>query len=65
RELDAHPLRVGLSAEVTVDIRHADGKVLAAGPARAAAQTTVYDNVAHAADAEADKVIAANLGTAH
>ncbi|TAL72481.1 MAG: HlyD family efflux transporter periplasmic adaptor subunit [Rhodanobacter sp.] len=64
RQLDAHPLRVGLSAAVTVDIRHTDGKLLAAGPARPAAETSVYDHVAHAADAEADQIIAANLGPA-
>jgi len=64
KELDKHPLRVGLSADVTVDIRHDQGKVLAAGPALPAAETTVYDRVASQADAEADKVIRANLGDA-
>ena len=61
RELDQHPLRVGLSADVTVDISHDQGKVLAAGPAQPAAETKVYDQIASQADAEADKVIAANL----
>jgi membrane fusion protein (multidrug efflux system) len=65
KELDKHPLRVGLSADVTVDIRHDQGKLLAAGPALPAAQTTVYDGIASAADAEADKVIRANLGKSH
>ncbi|MBD8879474.1 MULTISPECIES: HlyD family secretion protein [Rhodanobacter] len=62
KELDQHPLRVGLSADVTVDISQDQGKVLAAGPAQPAAETSVYDNIASQADAEADKVIAANLG---
>ena len=61
KELDQHPLRVGLSADVTVDISRDQGKVLAAGPAQPAAETSVYDAVANQADAEADKVIAANL----
>ena len=61
RELDQHQLRVGLSADVTVDISHDQGKVLAAGPAQPAAETKVYDQIASQADAEADKVIAANL----
>jgi len=65
KELDKHPLRVGLSADVTVDIRHDQGKLLAAGPALPAAQTTVYDGIASAADAEADKVIRANVGKSH
>jgi membrane fusion protein (multidrug efflux system) len=46
-----------------VDISQDQGKVLAAGPAQPAAETDVYDNIASQADAEADKVIAANLGT--
>ena len=64
KELDRHPLRVGLSADVTVDIRDDHGKVLANGPAQPAAETDVYDQVASQAGAEADKVIAANLGAA-
>ena len=62
KELDQHPLRVGLSADVTVDISHDQGKVLAAGPAVPAAETTVYDRIASQADTEAEKVIEANLG---
>jgi len=62
KELDQHPLRVGLSADVTVDVSQDQGAVLAAGPAQPAAETSVYDAIASQADAEADKVIAANLG---
>jgi membrane fusion protein (multidrug efflux system) len=61
-ELDQHPLRVGLSADVTVDITNDKGPVLASAPAQAPAETSVYDQVAAQADAEADKVIRANLG---
>lgn len=63
KELDQHPLRVGLSADVTVDISHDQGKVLSSGPAQPAAETNVYDHVASQAEAEADRVIAANLGS--
>ncbi len=63
RELDQHPLRVGLSTEVTVDIRDDKGSVLsAAADTTPAAQTSVYDKVASQADAEAARIIRANLG---
>ena len=62
KELDEHPLRVGLSADVTVDISHDQGKVLAATPAQQpVAQTDVYTQMAAKADAEAEQVIRANL----
>ena len=61
-ELDKHPLRIGLSTTVTVDITHDDGRVLAAAPAnQPVAQTTVYEQMASKADAEAEQVIRANL----
>jgi membrane fusion protein, multidrug efflux system len=60
--LDKHPLRIGLSADVTVDIRDDKGSVLANTPAQQpVAQTTVYDQMASKADAEADRIISANL----
>jgi membrane fusion protein, multidrug efflux system len=62
RELDRHPLRVGLSADVTVDIRDDRGNVLANTPTRTpTAQTDVYDQMASQAEAEAERVIRANL----
>ena len=61
-ELDKHPLRVGLSADVTVDITDDKGPVLAAAPQQPPAETSVYDQVAAQADAEAEKIIRANLG---
>ena len=63
-ELDKHPLRVGLSADVTVDITDDKGPVLAAAPQQPPAETSVYDQVAAQADAEAEKIIRANLGAA-
>ncbi len=65
QELDKHPLRIGLSADVTVDISDDKGSVLANKPARQpVAQTTVYDQMASKADAEADRIISANLSHA-
>jgi membrane fusion protein, multidrug efflux system len=62
QELDKHPLRIGLSADVTVDIRDDKGSMLANTPAQQpVAQTTVYDQMASKADAEADRIISANL----
>ena len=61
-ELDQHPLRVGLSTDVTVDITNDKGPALASAPSQPAAQTSVYDEVAAQADAEAEKIIQANLG---
>ena len=61
-ELDQHPLRVGLSADVTVDISNDQGPVLAATAQQPPAETSVYDQVAAQADTEAEKIISANLG---
>ena len=62
KELDKHPLRIGLSTDVTVDIRHDQGSVLANTPTQQpVAQTDVYDQMASKADAEAERIIRANL----
>ncbi|HTV86599.1 MAG TPA: HlyD family efflux transporter periplasmic adaptor subunit [Dyella sp.] len=61
-ELDKHPLRIGLSADVTVDITNDKGPLLAGAPQQAPAETSVYDQVASQADAQAEKIIRANLG---
>lgn len=62
RELARHPLRVGLSAEVTVDIRNDQGPVLAATASSApVTETDVYEKVASQADAEAERIIRKNL----
>jgi membrane fusion protein (multidrug efflux system) len=65
QDLDKHPLRVGLSTEVTIDITDDRGAALAQAPSdKPLAQTSVYDQMASKADAEADQVIQANLGKA-
>jgi len=61
-ELDKHPLRVGLSTDVTVDISNDKGPELSSAPTQPPAETSVYDQVAAQADAEAEKIIRANLG---
>jgi membrane fusion protein (multidrug efflux system) len=64
-ELDKHPLRIGLSSDVTIDITNDKGLVLApqGGEHPPVAQTSVYEQMASKADAEADKVIQANLAS--
>ncbi|MBQ4853967.1 efflux RND transporter periplasmic adaptor subunit [Rhodanobacter sp. B2A1Ga4] len=62
QELDKHPLRIGLSTDVTVDISHDQGSVLANTPTQQpVAQTDVYEQMASKADAEAERIIRANL----
>lgn len=65
RELARHPLRVGLSTAVTVDIRDDSGAMLSPADATApAAQTKVYEHLTRDADAEAARIIDANLDAA-
>jgi membrane fusion protein (multidrug efflux system) len=65
RQLDQHPLRVGLSTTVTVDIGNDRGPVLAQAPTQQpTAQTNVYDQLTGQADAEAAQIIRANLPAA-
>jgi membrane fusion protein (multidrug efflux system) len=62
KELDKHPLRVGLSTDVTVDITDDKGPVLAQAPAQQpVAETRVYDRMMGKADDEARHIIQANL----
>ncbi|MET0618608.1 MAG: efflux RND transporter periplasmic adaptor subunit [Luteibacter sp.] len=64
KDLDKHPLRIGLSTDVTLDIGDDNGDVLAKSPSTTpVAQTTVYDEVAAKADAAADEIVRKNLGT--
>jgi len=64
-ELKAHPLRVGLSMEVEVDVAQQDGPVLAQAPREhAVAQTSVFDALQKDADAQVRRIIDANLGRA-
>jgi membrane fusion protein (multidrug efflux system) len=63
KDLDKHPLRIGLSTDVTVDITDDAGDVLAKSPSTTpVAQTKVYDDVAAKADAAADVIVRKNLG---
>jgi membrane fusion protein, multidrug efflux system len=63
RDLDRSPLRVGLSATVTVDTANRNGPVLANKPAdKPVGVTQVYDQDLAKANAEADAIVGANLG---
>jgi len=62
-QLDANPLRVGLSMDATVDVSEQGGKTLADAPrAAAVAHTAVFENQDDGADAEVRRVIAVNSG---
>ncbi|MBP7566206.1 MAG: efflux RND transporter periplasmic adaptor subunit [Burkholderiaceae bacterium] len=64
-EVAAHPLRVGLSMDVEVDVSDTSGKTLADAPRDApAAHTEVYAQADAGADAEVRRIITANLGRA-
>ena len=65
KEVAAHPLRIGLSMDVKVDVGLAEGRQLSE-VARTApvAQTAVFDHLNADADAEVQRIIAANLGRA-
>jgi membrane fusion protein (multidrug efflux system) len=65
KETAAHPLRVGLSMDVKVDVSKTDGRMLAdASDRQAHSSTTVFDDSNAAADADVKKIIAANVGRA-
>ena len=62
-ELKAHPLRVGLSMAVEVDVRQQDGAMLAQAPRTDAERsTTVFDALQTEAEARVARIIAANMG---
>ena len=62
KELEKHPLRIGLSTAVKVDTHERNGPVLASSPAaKAVAETDVYSSDFAKAEAEADVVVRANL----
>jgi membrane fusion protein, multidrug efflux system len=65
-DLVKSPLRVGLSATVTVDTTSRDGPVLAADVSdRSVGDTQVYTQDLEKANAEADAVVRRNLGVDH
>lgn len=63
QQLAAHPLRLGLSMQVNVDVRDTSGKTLADAPRNTpVAQTQVFDVLTAAADAEVARIIATHGG---
>ena len=63
KELQAHPLRLGLSMSARVNLHDAGNGLLPAAPATVPAQgTDAYARTMHDADAAVDAVIDANLG---
>jgi len=63
KELQEHPLRVGLSMEVTVDVHDQSGKAVTDGATnQAVVETKVFDEQAQAADQRVNKIVSANLG---
>ena len=62
-QLKANPLRIGLSMDAEIDITQKGGKMLADAPrATAISQTQVYSKLDDGANAEVDRIVAANLG---
>lgn len=62
KQLEKHPLRIGLSTTATVDTRNRSGQVLAMAPGTSAiAETSVYERDLALAEAEADAIVAANI----
>ena len=60
-ELAAHPLRVGLSMDVKIDVHDLGGKTLADAPRqRPVASTGVFDDLERDADARVRQIIASN-----
>ncbi|WP_421954810.1 HlyD family efflux transporter periplasmic adaptor subunit [Polaromonas sp.] len=65
KQIEANPLRVGLSMDAEVDVSNKDGKMLADAPRPAAqAEVHAYSVPGDAADQDVKRVIAANVGKA-
>ncbi|MBB2486334.1 efflux RND transporter periplasmic adaptor subunit [Mitsuaria sp. WAJ17] len=65
KELAEHPLRVGLSMNVAVDVKDQSGKPLSETVAAGSATSTkVFEDQDRAADAEVQRIIQSNLGRA-
>ena len=63
QQLADHPLRVGLSMEVTVDTHDQSGPaVTEAGRVKPVASTNVFDDLDKAADQRVNTIVSANLG---
>ncbi len=67
QELAKHPLRIGLSTQVTVDLHEQNGETLPQQPHKEARYSTdIYDSLLADADALVQQVIAANaVGDTH
>ncbi|WP_271009508.1 efflux RND transporter periplasmic adaptor subunit [Paucibacter sp. B51] len=65
KQVAEHPLRVGLSMNVSVDVQDQSGKSLAEAQTRQTplAQTSVFERQDQAAEAEVARIIKANLGS--
>ncbi|MDQ7977898.1 HlyD family efflux transporter periplasmic adaptor subunit [Paraburkholderia sp. SARCC-3016] len=61
QQLEKHPLRIGLSMQVDVDIRNDNGGQLGNAP-NTVYQTKVFDKYGDEADAEIARIIAENAG---
>jgi len=63
KDLAEHPLRVGLSMDVSIDTQDQSGKTLADAPrTSAAAVTTVFESQQRAAEQRVERIIAAHMG---
>ncbi|HEX6703639.1 MAG TPA: HlyD family efflux transporter periplasmic adaptor subunit [Albitalea sp.] len=62
RQIAAHPLRVGLSMEATVDVAEQSGQPLTAVGAARASRTQAFDTQQAEAERVVRSIIAANLG---
>lgn len=63
QQLQEHPLRIGLSMQVTVNTRERSGAILAPAPRNnTVLQTDIYADAAQGADEEIARIIAANSG---
>ena len=61
RELERHPLRIGLSTTVTIDTHRTDGAMLGAAMPATAYTTQAFDLPLRKAEAAADAIITKNL----
>jgi len=61
KELAAHPLRIGLSMDVTVNVQDTSGKFVSQSEESPVYQTPLYDNLAKEADQEINKIINENI----
>ncbi|MGO4332987.1 HlyD family efflux transporter periplasmic adaptor subunit [Cupriavidus sp. 2TAF22] len=62
KQLKDHPLRVGLSMNVTVDVRKEEGATMAQATVARPMQTDVYEKVGQDADALIARIISLNNG---